>query len=75
MKVELPCAYVGRMVPVSIGEGEANLDDFEQVNVASHSLIQIVGGCSKIPNGPSDDARKLCVLCCVLSAGCARRYN
>ena len=40
-KIELPRRYARRRVATRVAEGQTNLDDFEQINVALHGLIVI----------------------------------
>ena len=62
MKVELPSADVGWVVPIRVGERYAHLDNLEQVNVTSHRLIHVVVRRGEAADWTSDDAWKLGVL-------------
>ena len=62
VKVKLPCRNILRVVTVLVGEGESNLDDFEQVHVTSHGLVVVVGGSLKRAYWTRNDSRKFSVL-------------
>ena len=62
MEVELPCGHVLGVVPILVRDGQADLDDLQQVDVTPHGLVMVVGGGLERPYWPSYDARKLGVL-------------
>lgn len=62
VEVELPRGHVLWVVPVLVRDGEADLDDLQQVDVTPHGLVVVVGGGLERPYWPGYDARKLGVL-------------
>ena len=62
VEVELPCAYFLGHVSVFVCEGEADLDDAQEVDVAPHSLVVVVPRGAKDTYGSGDHAWKLGVL-------------
>lgn len=61
-EVELPCADVGRVFAGLVREGNANLDDLEEVDVTAHGLVMVVAWRAKRAYGPRNDAGELGVL-------------
>ena len=61
MEVELPCT---RFWCISLGvrKGDANLDQLEQVNIATHCLVVKVRLGFEWTYGTSYNTRKFCVL-------------
>ncbi|KAJ7289719.1 hypothetical protein C8J57DRAFT_1214041 [Mycena rebaudengoi] len=57
-----------RKLPILVRQRYANLDDFEDVYVAAHYLIVVVGGSLEGTHWARDDAGKFCILQRGLSA-------
>ena len=62
LKVELPRGRPRWIFARLVHEGQAQLDDLQEVNVAAQQLVLVVGVAAELPDGPGDDARELCVL-------------
>jgi hypothetical protein len=62
LEVELVGADVGRQLALLVGEGEAQLDDLEQIDVGPDRLVVVVGGRLEVGDGLGDDAGELSVL-------------
>jgi hypothetical protein len=62
LEVELPRTVALGKIPVRIGESQTKLDDLQQINVTSQSLVLVVRRATKLADGPRDDARELRVL-------------
>ena len=66
VEVELPRGHVLWVVPVLVRDGEADLDDLQQVDVTPHGLVVVVGGGLERPYWPSYNTWKFCVLSVLL---------
>jgi len=62
LKVELPCGRPWRILSLLVHEGEAQLNDLQQVHVAAQQLVLVVGVAAEHPDRPGDYTRKLGVL-------------
>lgn len=62
LEIELPSTNPRRKLTIFIGEGEAQLDDPEQVDVAPEGLVMVVAGAAEGAYRPSDYAGELRVL-------------
>jgi len=61
-EIELPGANAGWKGASLIGEGEAELDDLEEVDVTPQGLVVELLTRSEFSDRPRNNARKLCVL-------------
>lgn len=61
-EVELPGVDARRIFPLFICESQAQLDNFEQVNVAAKKLVLIIYGAAEFTDRPDNNSRELCVL-------------
>lgn len=61
-EVELPGVNAGRVFPLLICESQAQLDDFQQVNVTAKELVLIIYGAAEFTDRPDDDSGELRVL-------------
>lgn len=61
-KVKLPGVDAGRIFSFLICESQAQLDNFQKVNITPKELILIVYGTAEFTNWPYNNSRKLCVL-------------
>lgn len=62
VEIELPCRDILRVVPILIRQGEPDLNDLEQVDIASHRLVMVVRGCLEGAYWTSHNAWKFGVL-------------
>lgn len=42
VEVKLPCAPLRRYLPLSIGQGDSELDELQNIDVAAHRLVMII---------------------------------
>lgn len=61
-EVELPGVNARRILPLLICESQAQLDDFQQVNVAAKELVLIIYGAAEFTDRPDHHAGELRVL-------------
>ncbi len=61
-KVELPCADLGGKIAVLVAERDAQLDELEQIDVASQCLVVVVRRAFECAYWPRDDTGELGVL-------------
>lgn len=61
-EVELPGVDARRIFPLLICESQAQLDDFEQVDVTAQELVLIIDGAAEFANRPHDHPGELRVL-------------
>lgn len=62
LEVKLPGVDPGRIFSFLICESQAQLDNFQKVNIAPKELILIVDGAAEFTYWPYNNPRKLCVL-------------
>lgn len=62
LKIKLPRCGAGRIVSIFVHEGEAELDDLQEVDVAPEQLVLVVHCAAELADGPDHHSRKLCVL-------------
>lgn len=61
-EVKLPGVDSSRIFSFLICEGQAQLDDFQEINITPEELILVVNRATKFTNGSNNNSRKLCVL-------------
>ena len=61
-EVKLPCRHRRWWIAILIEKCEANLDDFQQINIAPQQLILVFCTALEITNRPCNYTRKLSVL-------------
>lgn len=64
-EIELPGAEAWWCFALFIKKGEAQLDDFEEINITSQKLVLVVCIASELSNRPRHHARELSVLQCI----------
>ena len=42
VEVELPCIPLRRYLPLSIGQGDSELDELQDIDIAAHRLVVII---------------------------------
>ena len=62
LEVELPCRALGWRVAMLVHEGDADLDDLEQVHITPQQLVLVVGRAAKLTDGPRYHTGELRVL-------------
>lgn len=61
-EVELPGVDTRRIFSLLICESQAQLDNFQQVNVAAEELVLIIYGAAEFTDRPDNNSGELCVL-------------
>lgn len=74
VEVKLPCVPLCGYLPLSIGQGDSELDELQDINVAAHCLVMIIRRCFKLPDRSCYYGWKFTVLFChfVRTRYCAR---
>ena len=62
LEVELPRRRAWRIISVLVHEGEAELDDLQQIHVAPQQLVLVIHRAPKLSDRPHHHPGELCVL-------------
>ena len=61
-KIKLPARRRCWQISLIVKERQTNLDDLQQIHVATQHLVLVLRRCLEIPNRPRYHTRKFCVL-------------
>lgn len=61
-EVELPSRTLFRKVSLLVCERDADLNDLEQINITSHRLVVVIGGCLESSYWASHNSREFRIL-------------